>query len=48
MLRTILDGKTDPDWLADSARGKLRGRRDELRQTEERIGRIERRLASAM
>ncbi|MFN9460876.1 MAG: transposase [Acidobacteriota bacterium] len=71
ILRAILEGKTDPGWLADSARGKLRGKKDELRrvlrgrvreshrgllserldklrQTEERIGRTERRLAAAM
>jgi hypothetical protein len=71
ILRAILEGKTDPGWLADSARGKLRGKKDELRrvlrgrvreshrgllserldklrQTVERIGRMERRLAAAM
>jgi transposase len=71
ILQAILAGKTDPGWLADYARGKLRGKKDELRrvlrgrvrehhrellselldelrQTEERIGRIERRLAAAM
>jgi transposase len=48
ILQANLAGKTDPGWLADYARGKLRGKKDELRQTEERIGRIERRLAAAM
>ena len=71
ILQAILTGKTDPGWLADYARGKLPGKKDELRlvlrgrvrehhrellsellderrQTEERIGRMERRLAAAM
>lgn len=71
ILQANLEGKTDPGWPADSARGKLRGKKDEqrrvlrgrvrashhgllserldeLRQTEERIGRRERRLAAAM
>lgn len=71
ILRAVIEGKTDPGWLADCARGKLRGKKDELKrvlrgrvrphhrellaellgelqQTEDRIGRLEQRLAVGM
>jgi transposase len=31
MIRSIIDGHQDPGWLADKARGRLRGKRDQLR-----------------
>jgi transposase len=30
MLRAIVNGRCDPGWLADYARGSLRGKRDQL------------------
>ncbi|HSU61007.1 MAG TPA: hypothetical protein VLI55_16980 [Bryobacteraceae bacterium] len=30
MVRGIIDGRTDPGWLADYAKGSLRGKREEL------------------
>jgi len=30
MLRGLIQGRTDPGWLADYARGSLRGKREEL------------------
>jgi transposase len=30
MLRALIQGRTDPGWLADYARGSLRGKREEL------------------
>lgn len=71
ILQAIVDGRTDPGWLADYARGKLRGKKkeleqvlrgrvrqhhrdllgellDQLRQVEERMGRVEQKLAVLM
>jgi transposase len=31
MIKAIIDGQEHPDWLADKAKGKLRGKRPELR-----------------
>ncbi len=71
ILNAIIEGKTDPGWLADYAKGKLRGKKDDLRrvlhgrvrqhhrdvlkelmdelkETDERIGRVEQKLAVGM